>query len=102
AGVLTTKVNEITTVPGYANVGYCRLAITPRSRRFRRGRAMLNSLLYGLALLGVVFILRFYIDNDGNGQNDGYTGLLAMLAPKGKNSAPVSQQSSKRSFRRKG
>jgi hypothetical protein len=63
---------------------------------------MLNSLLYGLALIGVILILRFYIDNDGAGQNDGSVGLLAMLTAKGKNSSAASQPSSRRSFRRKG
>lgn len=60
----------------------------------------MNSLLYGLALLGVVIVLQWYVQNDGDGQDDGSVGLLAMKsqAPKEVAVAP----SRKRSFRRKG
>jgi hypothetical protein len=63
----------------------------------------MNSLLYGLALLGMLVILHWYITNDGNGQNDGSTGLLAMNAggkPRAATPEPESP-TGKRSFRRK-
>ncbi len=61
---------------------------------------MLNSLLFGLALAAMLLIIRWYIDNDGDGQNDGSIGFLAMKT--GKEKAPPSAPSSaKRSFRRK-
>jgi len=61
---------------------------------------MLNSLLYGLALIAIVLIMRWYIENDGNGQNDGSIGLLAMKTGKEK-APPPAPSSAKRSFRRK-
>ena len=61
---------------------------------------MLNSLLYGLALVAVLLILRFYIENDGAGQNDGSIGLLAMKTGKEK-APPPAPAAGKRSFRRK-
>ena len=65
------------------------------------GPHTMNSLLYGLALIAMVLIMRWYIDNDGAGQNDGSAGLLAMLT--GKPKPPASTGSpTKRSFRRKG
>lgn len=61
---------------------------------------MLNSLLYGLAMIAMLLILRFYMDNDGAGQNDGSIGLLAMKTGKEK-AAPPAPSTGKRSFRRK-
>jgi hypothetical protein len=61
---------------------------------------MLNSLLYGLAIIAVLLILRWYIENDGAGQNDGSIGLLAMKTGKEK-AAPPAPPMAKRSFRRK-
>lgn len=61
----------------------------------------MNSLLYGLALAAMLLIMRWYIENDGNGQNDGSIGLLAMKTGNPK-AAPPASSSAKRSFRRKG
>jgi hypothetical protein len=62
---------------------------------------MLNSIYYGLALVAILLIMRWYILNDGKGQNDGSMGFLAMT--KSKPPQPPSAKPStpaKRSFRR--
>jgi hypothetical protein len=61
----------------------------------------MNSFLFGLALIGVIILLRWYILNDGDGQNDGFSGLLAMTSEKPK-APPPAPSSTKRLFRRKG
>jgi hypothetical protein len=61
---------------------------------------MLNSLHYGLALIAILLILRWYIISDGDGQNDGWRGLLAMKRNQAK-PPPPAPQPGKRSFRRK-
>lgn len=43
---------------------------------------MINSIYFGLALVALLMILRWYVTNDGNGQNDGSIGFLAMKSPK--------------------
>ena len=59
----------------------------------------MNSLYYGLALIAILIIIRWYIANDGKGQNDGTIGLLAIKSP---NASKTSPPSTKHSFRRKG
>jgi hypothetical protein len=57
----------------------------------------MNSLYYGLALIAILIIIGWYIANDGNGQNDGSRGLLALRKPTVR---PTPVASTKRSFRR--
>jgi len=66
-----------------------------------RGFAMMNSLHFGLALIAILMILYWYIQNDGDGQDDGTTGFLAMKTGKPKAAAPE-RPCRNRSFRRKG
>lgn len=61
----------------------------------------MNSFHYGLALLAILIIMRWYITSDETGRDDGSAGLLAMKSDKPKPVAPPSPPSSKRSFRRK-
>jgi hypothetical protein len=60
---------------------------------------MMNSLYFGLCLLAIIVIIHWCVLNDGQGQNDGSKGVLAMrptrLPPKSK---PLKRD--KRSFRR--
>jgi hypothetical protein len=60
----------------------------------------MNSFLFGLALIGVVIILQWYLQNDSQDQNDGSIGLLALKSDKPKESA-ATPLSKKRTFRRK-
>ena len=64
----------------------------------------MNSLLFGLALVGILIILRWYVENDGQGQNDGRVGLLAMTSANADAppAAPAPANPHRRSFRRKG
>jgi hypothetical protein len=61
---------------------------------------MMNSIHFGLALIAILIILHWYIQNDGSGQNDGSVGLLAMKTGKPKAAAPAAP-GKKRLFRRK-
>jgi hypothetical protein len=61
---------------------------------------MMNSIHFGLALLAILLIMHWYVQNDGNGQDDGSIGPLAMKNGKAKPAAPAAP-SKKRSFRRK-
>ena len=59
----------------------------------------MNSIYYGLAIVAMLLIVRWYIANDGNGQNDGSVGFLAMSTGKPQE-APAAPRGAKRSFRR--
>jgi len=43
---------------------------------------MINSIYFGVALVALLMILRWYVINDDSGKNDGSIGFLAMKPPK--------------------
>jgi hypothetical protein len=60
---------------------------------------MMNSLYFGLALVALLMIVRWYVINDGTAQKDGSIGFLAMKPGR----LPVqatAQQSAKTRFRK--
>ena len=56
----------------------------------------MDSIYYGLALLAILLIIRWYITNDGKGQDDGSLGFLALKSSE----LPAGKLQSRRSFRR--
>ena len=59
----------------------------------------MQDIYFGLSLVAILLICRWYIANDGKGQNDGNVGVFAIKRPK----APPEPDASlpwKRQFRR--
>ena len=61
----------------------------------------MNSLYFGLSLVAICLVLRWYITNDGKSQNDGSIGLFAMNLGKPVPSSSQETPAKTRSFRRK-